>query len=83
MTKSKVMIDNFKTRVTEWIFKPGEETGQHIHEYDYVVVPMSDGVLKIINEDCSITFSELKILVFSQIFIKLTFFLICIDCSSC
>ena len=60
MAKSKIMIDNFRTRVTEWKFEPGEETGQHIHEYDYVVVPMADGVLKIINEDGSITFSELK-----------------------
>ena len=31
MTKSKIMIDNFRVRVTEWIFDPGDETGQHIH----------------------------------------------------
>ena len=60
MAKSKVMIDNSRVRVTEWAFDPGDETGQHIHEYDYVVVPMKDGILKIVNEDNSITFSELK-----------------------
>ena len=60
MAKSKIMIDNSRTRVTEWKFEPGEETGQHIHEFDYVVVPMEDGVLKIINEDGSTTFSKLK-----------------------
>ena len=49
MATSKIMIDNEKTRVTSWAFEPGEETGQHIHEYDYVVVPMKDGELKIIN----------------------------------
>ena len=42
MAKANVMIDNQKTRVTEWTFEVGDETGQHIHEYDYVVVPMLD-----------------------------------------
>ena len=37
----------------------GDETGQHIHEYDYVVVPMLDGELKIINHDGSETISKL------------------------
>jgi len=59
MAKSKIMIDNEKTRVTCWSFKPGEETGQHIHEHDYVVVPMEDGELKIINKDGSVSISEL------------------------
>ena len=46
MAKANVMIDNQKTRVTEWTFEVGDETGQHIHEYDYVVVPLLDGELK-------------------------------------
>ena len=54
------MIDNSRVRVTEWEFDPGDETGQHIHEYDYVVVPMKDGILKIINDDGSVIISELK-----------------------
>ena len=60
MAKSEIMIDNEKTRVTRWSFEPGEDTGKHIHEYDYVVVPIKDGVLKIINDDGSVTLSELK-----------------------
>ena len=40
MAKANVMIDNQKTRVTEWSFEVGDSTGQHIHEYDYVVVPL-------------------------------------------
>ena len=60
MAKSKVMIYNFRVRVTEWDFDPGDETGQHVHEYDYVVIPMKDGILKIINDDGSVTLSELK-----------------------
>ena len=54
MAKSKTMIDNEKTRVTMWSFEVGDQTGQHVHEYDYVIVPMLDGELKIINEDDSI-----------------------------
>lgn len=60
MTKSKVMIDNDRTRVTEWVFEIGEETGTHVHEYDYVVVPMLDGELKVINEDGTTSISKLS-----------------------
>ena len=27
-------IENGRTRVTEWRFAPGAETGAHTHEYD-------------------------------------------------
>jgi len=62
MTKATgaTQIDNARTRVTEWRFAPGAETGVHIHEYDYVVVPMLDGVLKIIAPDGTESFAELK-----------------------
>ena len=53
------ITDNDRTRVTEWVFEIGEETGQHIHEFDYIVVPMSDGELKIISEDGSETIAKL------------------------
>ncbi|MEE2774708.1 MAG: hypothetical protein VYE27_07340 [Pseudomonadota bacterium] len=49
MASSNVMIDNHRTRVTEWVFEIGDQTGQHVHKYDYVVVPMLDGELKIID----------------------------------
>ncbi len=53
-------IDNERTRVTEWRFAPGAETGVHIHEYDYVVVPGADGTLKIVAPDGAETLAELK-----------------------
>ena len=41
-----VLVENDKTRVTEWRFpKRGDNTGWHVHEYDYVVVPLFTGVL--------------------------------------
>ena len=45
---STVLIENERTRVTEWRFKKyGDNTGWHRHEYDYIVVPLFDGQLKI------------------------------------
>jgi len=45
---STVFIDNERVRVTEWRFAPGAATGWHRHEYDYVVVPLLDGSLKLL-----------------------------------
>ena len=59
MATSDIMIDNKTTRVTCWSFEVGEDTGQHIHEYDYVVVPMEDGQLKIVDQDGTVLISEL------------------------
>lgn len=41
-----VQVDNEHVRVTEWRFGPGEATGWHRHEHDYVVVPMTVGPLR-------------------------------------
>ena len=40
-------IDDGVIRVTKWTFPPGSETGDHVHEYDYVVVPITNGELTI------------------------------------
>ena len=60
MAKSKIMIDNKKTRVTKWFFEIGEDTGQHTHEYDYIVVPMLDGQLKIVSAEGLTNLSDLS-----------------------
>lgn len=52
-------IDNERTRVIEWRFAPGAATGHHRHEYDYVIVPLTTGKLKIVHPDGSETISEL------------------------
>jgi quercetin dioxygenase-like cupin family protein len=49
MAQSKVLIENDKTIVTEWSFKVGDSTGHHTHKYNYIVVPMLDGELKVID----------------------------------
>jgi quercetin dioxygenase-like cupin family protein len=42
------LIDNERVRVTEWRFAPGAATGWHRHALDYVVLPMTDGVLELV-----------------------------------
>jgi len=44
---SHVQLENQWVRVTEWRFAPGAETGHHVHSYDYVVVPLTTGVLRL------------------------------------
>jgi len=53
-------VDNDRTIVTRWDFKPGEDTGIHVHGHDYCVVPLLDGVLKIVAPDGTETMSEMK-----------------------
>jgi quercetin dioxygenase-like cupin family protein len=42
---STPLIDNDRVLVTEWRFAPGAETGWHVHAFDYVVLPQTDGRL--------------------------------------
>lgn len=46
-----VQIDNERVIVTEWRFPAGAETGYHVHAHDYVVVPMTTGVLRLVEPD--------------------------------
>ena len=57
---STVFIDNERTRVTEWRFAPGAVTGWHRHAYDYVVVPLLDGKLKLVTEGGAEAIAEMK-----------------------
>jgi quercetin dioxygenase-like cupin family protein len=46
-----VLIENDTVRVTRWHFAPRAATGWHRHEYDYVVVPLTDGTLRLVEPD--------------------------------
>ena len=59
MTKANVLIDNDKVKVTEWYFEIGDSTGHHDDEYNYIVIPMLDGELKIIDKNNTATISKL------------------------
>ncbi|MEU6620924.1 cupin domain-containing protein [Streptomyces litmocidini] len=49
-----------RVRVTRWDFEPGQSTGRHVHAYDYVVVPVTDGRTRVISPDGTATVSELR-----------------------
>lgn len=55
-----VQVDNDRVRVTEWRFAPGAETGEHIHEMDYVVVPSGNGRLKLVSPQGEESFADLE-----------------------
>lgn len=41
-------VDNARTRVTRHRLAPGAHTGLHRHEYDYVVVPVTSGRMRVV-----------------------------------
>ena len=46
--RSDVQVDTPEVRVTEWRLVPGSATGRHIHEMDYVIVPVTAGEMTIV-----------------------------------
>ena len=46
-----VQVDNERMLVTEWRFAPGADTGHHVHAHDYVVVPLTSGILRVEDAD--------------------------------
>src|SRR5688572_19041758 len=42
--QANAVVDNERVRITTWRFEvSGDATGWHVHEYDYVVVPITGG----------------------------------------
>ena len=48
---ANIQIDNERIRVTEYSFNKNEETGFHIHQWDYVVIPQTNGQLLLIDDN--------------------------------
>ena len=59
MARPIILIENDKVKVTEWLFDVGDSTGHHVHENNYIVVPMLDGELKILEKNNNETISKL------------------------
>ena len=50
-----VTVDNDQVRVTTWTFEEaGAATGQHRHEFDYVVVPITGGTFTVTDFEGSV-----------------------------
>ena len=50
---SSTQLETNVVRVTRWDFAPYSETGWHIHDFDYIVIPVISGQLTITNPDGS------------------------------
>ena len=46
--ESEIQVDTPEVRVTRWRLAPGSATGHHIHEMDYVIVPVTSGEMTIV-----------------------------------
>ena len=52
LARHVVNADNDQVRVTTWTFgAAGDATGQHRHEFDYVVVPVTGGRFEVVDID--------------------------------
>lgn len=47
----QTLIDNERTRITTWLIRPGEQTGWHRHEWDYVTYQQSTGRLHLVDSE--------------------------------
>ncbi len=56
---AKLQIDNERVRVTEYRFAPNAETTFHRHEFDYIVVPQTNGNLLLIDANGEETQAQL------------------------
>lgn len=50
-----LLLEDSRTRITQWVFAPGDQTGWHSHAWDYVTVQQSGGALLLQGADGSET----------------------------
>ena len=43
--KPTIQIEDSYFKITRWDFPPGAETGWHTHKLNYIVVPLTEGIL--------------------------------------
>ena len=50
--QARTDIDDERIRITTWTFvDDGDNTGWHVHEYDYIVVPVTGGRFAVTDPD--------------------------------
>ena len=47
LARQTLLFEDARTRITQWRFAPGDQTGWHRHEWDYVTVQQSGGRLRL------------------------------------
>ena len=56
----RVMIDDERVIVNRFDFAPGDETGHHVHQHPYVIVPLGNGRLRIEDDTAGEIFADLE-----------------------
>jgi beta-alanine degradation protein BauB len=51
IARSQRITDDDRVRMTTLTFADGDETGDHRHEYDYIVVPVTGGTFLVTDRD--------------------------------
>ena len=59
LAKHSVVIDDERVVVNRFDFGPGDETGHHMHTMPYVIVPLTDGRLRIEDDGAGEIFADL------------------------
>lgn len=60
MATADVQLENEHFRVTKWTIEPGGAIPMHVHEYEYVVVPLVSEKIHVISADGSEAVAELR-----------------------
>jgi mannose-6-phosphate isomerase-like protein (cupin superfamily) len=61
MASGETQIDNTIFRVTKWTIEPSDMIPLHVHEHEYVVVPLVNDTMYVTNADGSEIAATLKI----------------------
>jgi mannose-6-phosphate isomerase-like protein (cupin superfamily) len=61
MAKGETQIDNGVFRVTKWTIEPNDAIPMHVHEFDYVVVPLVNDVMQVRTADGVEVSAEIRI----------------------
>jgi beta-alanine degradation protein BauB len=58
--QANLLFEDGKTKITAWTFAPGDETGWHHHNFDYVTIQKSGGRLKLESQDGAIKYVDYR-----------------------
>ena len=53
LARHSLLLEDDRTRITQWVFAPDDQTGWHSHTFDYVTVQQSGGALLLQGADGS------------------------------
>lgn len=60
-SNAEIQLENEHFRVTQWTIEPGGVIPMHVHDYEYVVVPLVTGSMHVVQADGSEFEAELEL----------------------